>query len=74
MFVFQKIWWAFFCCNTRFTGCEITVEHWAYPTNLAQRPIEKRFLLLNGRTMSVRNLFIVKLEESRENSIYLSIL
>ena len=29
-------------------------------TNLAQRPIEKRFLLLNGRTVSVENLFVVK--------------
>ena len=29
------------------TGCEITVRHCTCPTNLAQRPIEKRFLLLN---------------------------
>ena len=41
-------------------GCEITGRHWTYPTNLAQRPIEKRFLLLNGWTKFVENLFFVK--------------
>ena len=39
----------------------------------AQRPIEKQFLLLNGRTMSVENLFVLKPEDSHENSIYLFI-
>ena len=49
------------------------VRHWTCLTNLAQRLIEKRFLLLNGQTMSIENLFVVKLEESHENSIYLFI-
>ena len=35
--------------------------------------IEKRFLLLNGWTMSDENLFVIKPEESHENSIYLFI-
>ena len=42
------------------SGCEITVRHRTCPTNLAQRLIEKRFLLLNAQTMSVENLFVVK--------------
>ena len=41
-------------------GCEITVGYWTCPTNLVQRPIEKRFLLLNVGTMSDENLFVVK--------------
>ena len=41
-------------------GCEITVGHQTCPTNLAQSPIEKRFILLNVRTVSVENLFVVK--------------
>ena len=45
------------------------VGHRTCPANLAQPPIEKRFLLLNGRTMSVEKLFVVKPEESHENSI-----
>ena len=53
-----------------YAGCEITVGHRKCPTNLAQRPTEKRFLLLNGRTMPVKNLFVVKPEESHENSIH----
>ena len=53
--------------------CEITVGHRRCPTNLAQRPIEKRFILLNGLKMSVENVFVVKPEESHENSIYLFI-
>ena len=53
--------------------CEITVGHRTCPTNLTQRPIEKRFLLLNGWTLSVENLFVLKPEESHENSIYLFI-
>ena len=53
--------------------CEITVGHQRCPTNLAQRPIEKRFVLLNGLTMSVENVFVVKPEQSHENSIYLFI-
>ena len=53
-----------------YAGCEITVGHRTCPTNLAQRPTEKRFLLLNGRTMPVKNLFVVKPEESHENSIH----
>ena len=48
------------------------VEDRTYPTNLAQRPVEKRFLLLNVWTMSVENLFVVKLEESHKTSIYFS--
>ena len=51
--------------------CEITVGHWTCPTNLAQHLIENRFLLLNDTTMSVKNLFVVKPEESHENSICL---
>ena len=43
-----------------FARCEIMVGHRACPTNLAQRLIEKRFLLLNVRTMSDENLFVVK--------------
>ena len=50
-------------------GCEMTVGHGTCPTNLAQRSIEKRFLLLNGWTMSDENLFVIKPEESHENSI-----
>ena len=53
-----------------YAGCEITVGHRTCPTNLAQRPTEKRFLLLNGRTMPVKNLFVVKPEESHENPIH----
>ena len=53
-----------------YAGCEITVGHRKCPTNLAQRPTKKRFLLLNGRTMPVKNLFVVKPEESHENSIH----
>ena len=53
--------------------CKITFEHWACQTNLAQCLIEKQFLLLNGQTVSVENLFVVKLEESHKNSIYLFI-
>ena len=53
-----------------YAGCEITIGHRTCPTNLAQRPTEKRFLLLNGRTMPVKNLFVVKPEESHENSIH----
>ena len=53
-----------------YAGCEITVGHRTCPTNLAQRPTEKRFLLLNGRTMPAKNLFVVKPEESHENSIH----
>ena len=53
--------------------CEITVGHRRCPTNLPQRPIEKRFILLNGLTMPVENVFVVKPEESHENSIYLFI-
>ena len=54
--------------------CEITVRHGATcPTNLAQCPIEKWFLLLNGHPMPVENLFVVKPEQSPENSIYLLI-
>ena len=53
-----------------YAGCEITVGHRKCPTNLAQRSTEKRFLLLNGRTMPVKNLFVVKPEESHENSIH----
>ena len=54
-------------------GCEMMVGHRTCPTNLAQRSIEKRFLLLNRWTMSVENLFVIKPEESHENSIYLFI-
>ena len=54
-------------------GREITVGHRICSTHLAQSPTEKRFLLLNGRTMSVEKLFVVKPEESHENSIYLFI-
>ena len=43
-----------------YPGCEIKVGHRTRPTNLAQRPIEKRFLLLNVRTMPVENLLVVK--------------
>ena len=35
---------------------EITVGHPTCPTNLAQRLTEKRFFLLNVRTMPVENL------------------
>ena len=49
------------------------VGHRTCPTNLAECPIKKQFLLLNGWTMSVENLFVVKLEESHNNSIYLFI-
>ena len=42
------------------TGCKITVEHWICPTNLAQHPKEKQFLLLNVWIMAVENLFVVK--------------
>ena len=44
----------------RVPECEITVGHWACPTNSAQHPIDKQFLLLNVRTMSDENLFMVK--------------
>ena len=40
------------------TGCEIMVGHRTCPTNLAQRPIGKRFLLLNVRTISDENLLL----------------
>ena len=43
-----------------YSGCEITVGHRTCPANLAQIPKEKRFLLLNIRTMSDENLFAVK--------------
>ena len=43
-----------------FARCEIMVGHRTCPTNLAQRLIEKRFLLLNVRTMSDENLLVVK--------------
>ena len=43
-----------------YAGYEITVERRTCPTNLSQRPIEKRFFLLNVRTMSVENVFVVK--------------
>ena len=43
-----------------YTWCEITFGHRTCPTNLAQCPIEKQFLFLNLRTMSVKNLFVVK--------------
>ena len=43
------------------------VAHRTCPTNLLQCPIEKRFLLVNGRIMSNENLFVVKPEESHEN-------
>ena len=43
-----------------YAGCEITLGHRTCPANLAQRPIEKQFLLLNVGTMSVENLFFVK--------------
>ena len=39
-------------------------------TNLVQHPTEKRFILRNGRLMSVENLFDVKPESGHENSIY----
>ena len=42
------------------TGCEITVGHRTCPINVAQSPIEKQFILLNIRAMSVENLFVVK--------------
>ena len=35
--------------------------------------IEKQFLLLNGWTISIENLFVVKPEKSHKNSIYLLI-
>ena len=43
-----------------FSGCEITVGRRTCPINLAERPIEKRFVLLNVRTMSYENLFVFK--------------
>ena len=43
-----------------YSGCEITVGYRTCPTNLAQCPIEKRFFLLNVRTMSDENLIVVK--------------
>ena len=46
--------------NNDYSGCEVTVRHRRYPTNLAQRPIEKQFLLLNVQTISVENFFVVK--------------
>ena len=36
------------------------IGHRTWPTNLAQRPIKKPFLLLNVRTISVKNLFVLK--------------
>ena len=36
-------------------------------TNLAQQLIEKQFLLLNGQTMPIENLFVVKQIERRES-------
>ena len=42
------------------TGCEVRVRHQICLKNLAQRPIEKRFVLLNVRIMSVEQLFVVK--------------
>ena len=35
--------------------------------------IEKQLLLLNGWTISIENLFVVKPEKSHKNSIYLLI-
>ena len=46
-------------------GCNITVGHQTFLTNLAQCPIEKRFLLLNGWTMSSENLFVVESEVTK---------
>ena len=43
-----------------FPGCEVTVGHWTCLTNLEQCPIEKQFLLLNVRTMFIKNLSVVK--------------
>ena len=65
-----------FCLHIT-AGCEITVGHRACSSNLAQRPVEKRFLLLNVQKMSIENLFVVKPQRlnrnSHENSIRLII-
>ena len=39
------------------------------PTNLAQHPIEKRFLLLHGQATSVENLFVVKPSWLNQNRV-----
>ena len=49
--------WDFQEKRRQYSGRDITVGHRTCPTNLAQRPIEKRFLLFNVRTMC---LFVVK--------------
>ena len=48
-------------------------DGWTWDMSDKFSTVEKRFLLLNGWTMSDENLFVIKPEESHENSIYLFI-